>query len=355
MTLVFMDGYDDGLFVMKGSGTVLSGTNPPAAPTAVAFGRTGVNCLRQNAGTASTGIAKTTRGLRASEEHATVTVGVAWRPSLLGVFNTASIGLVALLSDSAATSHVCVSTTSGGALELRRGLAGGTLLASSSAGVVVANEWHYVELQALLSDTVGTATLRLNGVTVAWFSGDTKNAGTKTVFDSFGFGSPLNGNGTADYDDLYVCNGAGSVNNTFLGDCKVETLLPNGNGATSAWVGSDGNSTDNYLLVGEEPPSMTDFVQSATVGATDTYAHTNLATGTGTVAGVQVAVYAKTDAGAANVAPVARSGANEAPGTTAALSTTVSAPHSVFETKPVDGGTWTIADVNAGEFGVKVV
>lgn len=72
--------------------------------------------------------------------------------------------------------------------------------------------------------------------------------------------------------DMTVNDDQGSFFNTLPGNYKLAYLRPNGNGDNSAWAGSDGNSTDNYLLVDETTPnSATDYVQSNTSGQIDEY------------------------------------------------------------------------------------
>lgn len=82
---------------------------------------------------------------------------------------------------------------------------------------------------------------------------------------------------TLDYivDDLAVNDTSGSIQNSWPGPGKIIHLYPNGNGDNSGWTGSDGNQTDNYLLVDEFPPVDTDYVQSNTSGQIDDYALTN--------------------------------------------------------------------------------
>ena len=77
-----------------------------------------------------------------------------------------------------------------------------------------------------------------------------------------------------DYDDLYICDGTtvpGEPVNDFLGDVRVDTLYPNGNGNSSQWVGQDANSTDNYLNVDDTLlPTTTRPTTSRTRSATRT-------------------------------------------------------------------------------------
>ena len=80
---------------------------------------------------------------------------------------------------------------------------------------------------------------------------------------------------------------------SFLGDITVETLYPNGDGAANQWLGSDGNSTSNYLLVNETgAPVTTSYTGDSVSGHRDLYTLTDLVATTGTVVGVCHQAYA---------------------------------------------------------------
>lgn len=237
-----------------------------------------------------------------------------------------------------------------GHIELRRG---GTVIALSAGAVLTDSVWTYMEVKPTLADAGGTVVIKVNGNTVIDFTGDTRNSGTETAFSSIYFPT----NSGIKIDDFYLMDNTGSAPyNDFYGEMKIETLVPNGNGAFSQLLGSDGNSTDNYLLVDEIPASMTDYVGSSTIGQRDTYTFQNSSTGSGQVAAVQTCVYAqKTDAGAASVKTVERASAGPTERVSAAI--TVSNPTWVQNgpqiTDPT-GATWSIATVNSAEFGVEV-
>lgn len=73
-------------------------------------------------------------------------------------------------------------------------------------------------------------------------------------------------------DDLAVNDTTGSIQNSWPGEGEIIHLYPNSNGDNSGWTGSDGDSTDNYLLVDEFPPDdATTYVQSNTSGQIDDY------------------------------------------------------------------------------------
>lgn len=233
----------------------------------------------------------------------------------------------------------------------------GTVLATG-ATTLRALRWYYIEFKATIHNSTGAAEIKLDGASEVSVSGtDTQATGNATadqvVVGHFG-GSGFNG--ALYIDDFYICDGTGSApTNDYLGDIRVQALFPSGNGNTSNLVGSDGNSTDNYLLVDETPPNDdTDYVESSTVGDKDTYAFGNLTPTTGTVYGVQVVPRArKTDAGTRKIASIARLSATEVDSADKTLSTTYVYLPDVREAKP-GGGTWSISDVNSAEFGAKV-
>jgi hypothetical protein len=259
--------------------------------------------------------------------------------------------------------HFAVTFEDGGHLSLRRGstfsniTSGGTGVLTATKTVLL-DVWSYVEMKLTVSDTVGQCIVLVNGVEHINFSGDTQSAGTgviNTVGIGGGFGT---GTGGIASDDVYILDTTGSAPyNDFLGDVKVEATVPVGNGNSSQLVGSDGNSTDNYLLVDEIPASGTDYVGSSTVGEKDTYNFGNLATSSGQVLAVQASALAfKSDAGTANMMMVERA----ASGTERDSVSTplVASPGVWITTGPQaadpDSATWTIASVNSAEFGVKV-
>jgi hypothetical protein len=147
------------------------------------------------------------------------------------------------------------------------------LVATTAVITAVADTWNHYELSYLIADgTGGAATLKINGVAAATISGvDTRNAGTTGQVSTCVFsGSFSQGTGRIRVDD-YVCTDTTgpAPYNAGLGDCVVETVYPSGSGDSSQWVGSDGDSADNYALV--DDVSTTDYVASGTVGNRDLY------------------------------------------------------------------------------------
>jgi hypothetical protein len=188
-------------------------------------------------------------------------------------------------------------------------------------------------------------------------SQDTKNTANATA-NGVRLGTSASTPGADwDFDDLYICDGAGSTNNNFLGDCRVDAFAANGNGNSSQLTGSDGNSTDNYLLVDDATTidDDTTYVEHATVGNKDTYACANMSHTPTSIFGVQVCANAKKDdAGAKSLCTVTRSGGADTDGATQALSTSYTYYREILEQDPNGPIAWTATNFNAAEFGIKV-
>ena len=258
---------------------------------------------------------------------------------------------VSFFGDSGVTQHITVVITAS-AIEVRRGNASGTLLASVTTGLLH-TDWNYYEVKATIADAGGIVQVRQNGnpTPVINFTGDTKNAGTSTNIDYV----RLAGTSQGDFADWYILNTLGSApNNDFLGDVRVHCLRPNGNGNYSQYVGSDGNSVDNYLLTDESPFNTTDYVGSSTVGQKDSYTLDNLPAGVTAVYGVQeVAIVAKSDAGLASIKQLLRVSGTDYTTSAFALATSYQEMVNLRELNPSTGVAWTPASVDGIEAGVE--
>lgn len=334
MTLVLLDGCED-----YSSWTVV-GSN-----LSIGAGRNG-NAF-QFAGSPPTTYQQF--DISAADQTDTLTLGCAYRYSS----SVSQQAVIAFVSDGGAAHHGSLQWQAN-TLFWQRGVPGWTTTNTLTTwpAVFVDGTWYYIEVSVKLSDTVGTTALRINGALITPTSGaqsglDTKNGGSKTVFDTV----RLLGGSSANIkvDDLYVTNDL-----TVLGDIAVSTLLPNGNGSTSQWAGSDGNSTDNYLLVDEAgTPDQGDYVSSNTAGQQDLYTMTDLPAGLGTVRAVYHAAHAiKTDSGSRQL-KLAQRGAATNVGPAMPLTTSFVNVGWGLTTNPETGAAFTRAEVNALQSGVE--
>lgn len=147
----------------------------------------------------------------------------------------------------------------------------GTLVSTGSI-VATSGTWHLIEVHIKFADSGGLLELRIDGLqdSDATFSGDTK-PGAETSINSISLQS-AQADSTINTDDIAINDTSGAVDNSWCGDGHVIALVPNANGDLSQLSGSDGNSTDNYLLVDETPSnSDTDYVEGSTVDQKDLY------------------------------------------------------------------------------------
>jgi hypothetical protein len=272
-------------------------------------------------------------------------VGVAFKMAALPPLVAPVLGL----QDSGARHMELFLDTAGHVIVSRAG----TTLGTSSATVPV-GAWCFLEMKVVIATSGGTYDVQLNGVNILSGVGNTNPTGTGTANTVF-LGPLVVGDGrsmTWDYCDLYVCDGTGSVNNDFLGDVRVELVMPTGAGATTAWAHT--GAASNWQAVSEAPADDdTSYVSTSSVGAVDTYAHG--AVGAGTVFGVQLCLEArKTDTGARVIQGVVRSGGADSPGTMLPLSTSYGILTDIRETDPNTGLAWTTSGINAAEIGEKL-
>jgi hypothetical protein len=261
-----------------------------------------------------------------------------------------------LRGDANATTHLTICRNSSGFLEVRRGTTSGTVLATG-ATVIPDSTWTHVQVRATVADSGGIVQARLNGLgsNEIDFTGDTKNAGMNSTIDNAEWNSTSSSNIYTDAVLLDTAADATGGNNTWTGDVRVIPLTVTGDGNSSQFVGSDGNSTNNFQLVDELPFSSTDYVGASTSGNTDTYALADLPAGVTDIRAVQICgSIAKSDAGSVTPQLVMRSGGTDYAGSSLVPSTTYRTELMFRETDPATSAAWTASGVNALQIGVKV-
>ena len=222
-----------------------------------------------------------------------------------------------------------------------------TVLGTSAAGTITLGAFQYIEIEATISDTIGTFNVYVDGVSVlALTNVDTRN-GTPTTVNQVQIGS-----GSiqiaALFDDLYVTDTA-----TRLGECRVEPLVPTSDAAV-AFVPSTGAS--NFALVDEATVNGdTDYVSGSTVGDSDLYGLGDLSDTPTTIHAVVVSAFAeKTDAASRSIGLQAKSGATTSVSGNLAVNAAYGKYEYILQNDPNGAVAWTGAAVNAMQAGMKV-
>lgn len=230
-----------------------------------------------------------------------------------------------------------------------------TALGTSPTGLFTTSTWYHFEFKVTIA-TVGSVEFRINGVTVWTLSSvDTqdRNEGTWDGFRMFQMG-----NFTV-YDDIYICDGAGTTNNDFLGDVVVETLFPASDGSFTDWTPSAGGP--HVALIDDAPFTAVideaDYVQSNADNALELFNYDALSAGAQgqRIYGVQVGSFARlTDFIARDMKNVTRlKDINDEVSVNDKVREDI--PHFqlvLFENEPANGVPWKFRDVNKAQFGV---
>lgn len=247
--------------------------------------------------------------------------------------------------------HLSAAVDSSGFITLQRN---GTVIATSSVAMST-TVWKYVEMSATIHPSTGTCVIKVDGNIAINFTGNTSASGTADNIDKVAivFGQSAFSRGVDSIDDLYVCNDSGSVNNGFLGDIRITTLMPTGTGSSTQFTPT--GVANNWDNVNDVPYSAATYNSSSTAGQRDTYAMADATAGYTPLAVVSVVDALKSDAGASSIKPALKSGATVYYGATASLGVAVSSLVDIWQADPATSAAWTVSGINAAEFGAEVV
>jgi len=354
MTIIYADGFDS---IGDREDFDLRWTiSNPNEPADITYGNVGRNGVGRRL-TVGEDFASMTRGLFATKT--VVYFGFAYRNSIFT--GTSGYTDLFVLRQEGTPQVVLAHPIGSPQLGFYRMNSGShVLLGAASTRVLRADRWYYIEGKMTVSNTLGTADLILRVNEEQWIqvdSGDSVQTDNEWA-EVFALGPFGNNHGIMDFDDFYILDDNGvAPYNTFLGDVRVDTIRPDGNGNSSQFVGSDGNSTDNYLLVDEETQDGdTTYIKSSTPGDTDLTTMTSLPVTPSVIYGIQpVAVARKTDAGTRTGRHLYRTGgANYETGSFYPSDLEYLAFAEVVEENPNTVVPWIEADIDALESGVKI-
>jgi hypothetical protein len=240
---------------------------------------------------------------------------------------------------------------------------GATTLAT--VGPFWSSKWHTFELKVTIDPAAGAYELKVNGVSEVSATGVNTADTAAADADQFIF-SVDNGIRSMRLDHVIVADDTGANVNDFFGQCLVVELLPNGEGDDLDWTPSTG--TTHYSLVNEAMPSGIVLttedakrVTSETATDVDRWHMGNLATlgvpSGATILGMSVETCAAMEAsGTRDLRPVFKdTTAATAEGTSFSVTSTAFDTFvEIWEVNPATSAAWTVATVDAGQFGVKV-
>lgn len=362
MTILYLDGlgkYKTPTEMSAASGSILS----QATAISIAGGRFGGPCVAVGGG------ATTTNGLLITPKTPIAQGGV--------IFLGASMRFTAQ-DTSDITFLRALGTSNGEFCRLRYRLTGGvsgriyaTNANSTTASVGDAplgpggtfrlGQWYRLEVRIKVGTTAtdGEIAVHLDGVEIINVTGQNTRVGTESLktINLSGVSPTAN---TAYIDDLIVWDDQGSVNNTWLGDVRIDECLPSSNGAAQDWTPNTGAAWDAV----NDPPFTADddttYILSNTPSQRSRFATAALVT---TPAAPSAVLAMRAHARAKNsdattsktFKTYVHSGATDAdasvavdPGNTAYKVVL----GDVRENDPNTSAAWTVSGVNAAEVGV---
>lgn len=223
---------------------------------------------------------------------------------------------------------------------------------STSVTTAPARGWHYVEMQVVQGTSNGTLNVRVNGVLAITLSAQNTTQGGGPLLTAFVGAVPGEYcRVTTDVDDLYLADTSGTINNTFLGDVRVDALQAQANGALNQWTVEGAASAWEAVSDGDEATA----IRAATAGLRQTFDVEALPVmTTPAIHGVQVTLLArKTDAGTGRVRGIVASGAQTAVSADIHLQEQLAWHTALFERNPNGNVPWTEGAFNAAEFGLE--
>lgn len=227
------------------------------------------------------------------------------------------------------------------------------LLGTSTFALNV-NTWHYLEFKVTI-DNAGAMEAKVDEVQALVVAGDTQATALASantlIFANFYENLYM--------DDIYICDDSGGIHDDFLGDNRVECILPNGAGApaTAEWVSSGGGASV-FGNVDDNPPdddATYNYRDAAGLPLKDVWAFPAIASASGIINGVQInTLCRKDDAGVVSMEHVTRSGGADYNSASFNIPTGGYVYESTIRDQDPNGPiNWTVANVNLAEFGYR--
>lgn len=192
---------------------------------------TGPGCLRNQGATSST-LARYV--LSAGQTK----LFMSFRFSMDSLPSTTDKYVIADVRDNSNAVLFSLGLTSTGQVSIFSG-AQSSVIATTSGPVLRAQTWHFLEME--FDTSGGSFILRVDDSQGSNTPAITTSIGTGGTIAQVAFGNYLLSTSVfipMNWDDLFIRNGSGSFNNTFLGDRRISTLFPDSDTSTAGWTPS---------------------------------------------------------------------------------------------------------------------
>jgi len=228
----------------------------------------------------------------------------------------------------------------------------GSQLVSVTTKSMTLGKWHYVEAGIKVDNTAGTFKLQVDNTTDGWIpevTGPTQVTANAYI-DKLSLVYMDPGFNTAQlyFDDLYVAYGNEL---RFFGDSQVGQLIADADGDIDEWIGSDGNSTDNFRMV----LGLSTAIDTEVDGAISLFQMSNIPINPAMIHAVQISALSRNAIPTErNLTFIAKSNGTLTQDEDFAWTTGDKFFYRTFLNDPGTNAAWTKTGVNALQVGVKM-
>ena len=237
-----------------------------------------------------------------------------------------------------------------------------TIVSRTGAGQYVPEKWFYLEIKWTPHLTTGSFELRINTVPVLSLPsvqtayGTLVGVGTRG-WDTFEWWKSSISGATNNWrwDDLYLLDDAGTVNNDYLGNVRAQYMAPVSDDVVQWIIGGTAPAATNWESVLNTALDDTKYVYESTVNDRDLY-NINPVLNTPQVFGVEInASYRQDDATQRFVSNSIKTASGVSSyGTSHAINQSYTFYSDIFELNPDTGVAFTGAEVNTLKIGPRV-
>lgn len=230
-----------------------------------------------------------------------------------------------------------------------------TFLGISSGAGLQAGRWAYLEFSGFINGSTGTVDVKVNEQTVLSLTSKDTLRGATAEWRKVEMDGPAVFPHNYWFDDWYICDDSGSVNNDFLGSVRVDGLLPDGDSGTINWTPSAG--TINSALVDENPYDVdTTYVESLTSTDQDLYDYAAVPTTLNVIHGLQInTTVRETDISDFTLKTLIKTGTTTSADSAQAIAgTSYETLYRIAEEDPDTTSAWTSSGINGAQFGIEV-
>lgn len=258
--------------------------------------------------------------------------------------STLSTRSILFIYDEDGTEKFVLGVTSAGALATSCTGSGHSINDTTADGLIVVDTWYYIEVKVVFNSSSGSQLVHIDGAPVISETGIDTIAGTSDAEWRFvAFQGAFQTN-TFYFDDIYICDGSGSVNNSMLGDCRIIGIFPESDATPNEFDPSSGS--DHFDLVNDPSMSESDYLEGD-AGDAESFNYTDLGT-SGSVLGIAIVTSArKTDTGFLSLATTVDGTPLDAQPVSASLVDHVE----ILEQDPNTSTPWTKSTLEAAKFG----